>query len=99
MKNTPKVSALLTPCPVGMLIVWNADRWFREPFSIRQIVSWAILAASTALAAHGFHLLKVVGRARRRVIEDTRTVVEAGAYRYIRQPLYASLMLSGWACV
>ena len=36
-----------------LLIVWNTRRWFREPFSISQRVSWIILAASTALADHG----------------------------------------------
>jgi protein-S-isoprenylcysteine O-methyltransferase Ste14 len=29
-------------------------------------------------------------------MEDTQAVVEIGAYRYIRHPLYASLMLLGW---
>lgn len=29
-------------------------------------------------------------------MEDTRTVVHAGAYRYIRHPLYASLLFFGW---
>lgn len=79
-----------------LLIVWSAPRWFREPFSISQIVSWIIFAASTALAAHGFHLLRVVGRAQARVIEDAQTVIQVGAYRYIRHPLYASLMFFGW---
>ncbi len=79
-----------------LLIVWNTKRWFREPFSILQIVSWAILALSTALAVHGVHLLRSLGRAQRRVMEDTQTVVEIGAYRYIRHPLYASLMFLGW---
>ncbi len=81
---------------LAVLIVWNAGRWFREPFSPQQVISWTIFVLSTALAAHGFYLLKAVGRAQRRVIEDTQTVVEVGAYRYIRHPLYASLMLFGW---
>ena len=79
-----------------LLIVWNTSGWFREPFSVLQIVSWTILALSTALAVHGVHLLKSVGRAKRRVMEDTQAVVEIGAYRYIRHPLYASLLLLGW---
>jgi len=79
-----------------LLIVWNTSGWFHEPFSTPQVVSWAILALSTALAVHGVHLLKSVGRAQRRVMEDTQTVVEIGAYRYIRHPLYASLMFFGW---
>jgi hypothetical protein len=66
-----------------LLIVWNADRWFRDPMSIQQIFSWIIFAASTALAAHGLHLLRSVGKAQRRVMEDTETVVEGGVYRFI----------------
>jgi protein-S-isoprenylcysteine O-methyltransferase Ste14 len=80
-----------------LLIVWNASRWFRDPLSIRQIVSWIIIAASTALAAHGARLLRSEGKAQRRVIEDTETVVEVGVYRFIRHPLYASLLFFGWA--
>ena len=64
--------------------------------SIQQIVSWVFLVASLVLAGHGFYLLKAVGRAQGRIIEDTQTVVEVGAYRYIRHPLYASLILFGW---
>jgi hypothetical protein len=72
---------------LALHIVWNASRWFRDPLSIRQIVSWIIIAASTALAVHGVYLLRSVGKARRRVMEDTETVVEVDAYRFIRHPL------------
>lgn len=79
-----------------LLIVYNTSRWFYEPFSIQQIVSWTIFVVSTALAVHGSYLLKAIGRSQARIIEDTQTIVEVGAYRYIRHPLYASLMLFGW---
>jgi protein-S-isoprenylcysteine O-methyltransferase Ste14 len=52
--------------------------------------------ASAVLAGHGFYLLKAVGRAQRRFMEETQTVVEVGVYRYIRHPLYGSLMFLGW---
>jgi protein-S-isoprenylcysteine O-methyltransferase Ste14 len=81
---------------LGLLIVWNVRCWFREPFSIQQMVSWTLFAVSAALAAHGIYLLKAVGKAQARVMEDTQRVVEVGAYRYIRHPLYASLMLFCW---
>lgn len=79
-----------------LLIVWNAGRWFDEPSSTQQIVSWALFAASVAQAAHGIYILKAVGRAQSRIIEDTQTVLEVGVYHYIQHPLYASLMLFGW---
>jgi protein-S-isoprenylcysteine O-methyltransferase Ste14 len=81
---------------LAVLIVWNTSRWFHDPLSMRQIFSWIITAASTALAAHGIHLLRSEGKAQRRVMEDTETVVEVGVYRFIRHPLYASLLFLGW---
>jgi protein-S-isoprenylcysteine O-methyltransferase Ste14 len=47
------------------------------------------------MAAHGFYLLKVTGKPRKG-IEDTTVLVRRGAYRYIRHPLYTSLLLLGW---
>jgi len=81
---------------LALLVSWNARRWFREPLSVSQMVSWVLMAASTILALHGLHLLKVVGRAQARVIEDTRSLVQVGAYRWIRHPLYGSLLVFGW---
>lgn len=79
-----------------LLIVWNARRWFRDPVSYQQLISWFVIGASAALAIHGGHLLRIIGKSRSRVMEDTGVVVEVGAYRYIRHPLYGSLMLFGW---
>jgi protein-S-isoprenylcysteine O-methyltransferase Ste14 len=81
---------------LAVLIAWNAGRWFRDPLSIRQLASWALFVGATLLALHGVHLLRSVGRAQRRVMEETQTLVEAGVYGYIRHPLYLSLMLFGW---
>ena len=81
---------------LALLIAWNAGRWFKDPLSLRQIFSWMIFIAATALAIHGVHLLRSAGKARRRIMEDTETVVEVGAYRFIRHPLYASLLFFGW---
>ena len=81
---------------LALLIGWNARRWFSEPLSVSHLVSWSLLAGSTVLALHGSHLLRAVGRAQIRIIEDTRFLVQVGAYRYIRHPLYASLLVFGW---
>lgn len=77
------------------LVAMHVSRWFRDPFSAHQMVSWALLIGSAALAAHGFYLLRRVGRPRKG-IEDTTRLVRAGAYRYIRHPLYSSLLLLAW---
>ena len=47
------------------------------------------------LPAHGFYLLHTVG-APRGGVEDTTTLVTSGVYRYIRHPLYCSLLLGIW---
>jgi protein-S-isoprenylcysteine O-methyltransferase Ste14 len=82
---------------IGLLLL-NLSGWFDDPLSARQIVSWALLAGSFGLAAHGFYLLKVVGRPNGS-IENTTRLVRVGAYRFIRHPLYGSLILFAWGAM
>jgi protein-S-isoprenylcysteine O-methyltransferase Ste14 len=74
------------------LFLLNVDQWFVDPFSALHILSWLLLIACTLLAIHGFRLLKVIGQPEGS-FEDTTKLVVVGAYRHIRHPLYASLML------
>jgi protein-S-isoprenylcysteine O-methyltransferase Ste14 len=76
------------------LVLLSAQGWFRNPFSPRQLVSWIFLASSLGLAIHGFRLLRIAGSPVKD-IEDTTRLVTIGAYRYIRHPLYCSLLLGG----
>jgi len=78
-----------------VLILLNLDNWLRDPFSIHQIVSWLLLFVSIVLVAHGIYLLRVVGRPKSG-IESTTTLVMVGAYKYIRHPLYSSLLFLAW---
>lgn len=68
--------------------------WFVDPFSPRQVISWVILAGSAALAANAFAMLHAYG-APTGGIETTQALVEHGAYRWVRHPLYGSLILAG----
>jgi len=77
------------------LFLLNMDNWFRNPFSLLQVLSWISLTASLAMALQGFYLLKYVGRPEGN-IEMTANIVKIGAYRYIRHPLYTSLLLLAW---
>ncbi len=52
------------------------------------------MVASAILALHGYILLKSTGKPKER-FEDTTVLVRAGAYRFIRHPMYASLLLLG----
>jgi protein-S-isoprenylcysteine O-methyltransferase Ste14 len=85
------------------LVLLNIDFWFREPFSFHQTISWFLLAISVFLVIHGFLLLRMVGKpdsgrndSSLVGIEKTTKLVTEGAYRYIRHPLYSSLLFGTW---
>jgi len=85
------------------LFLLNVERWFRDPFSLPQIVSWLLLIVGTFLVIHGVYLLRLIGRpdgtreeAPLLAFEKTTTLVVEGMYRYIRHPLYSSLLFLAW---
>lgn len=85
------------------LALLNIDAWFRDPFSWHQLISWTLLAISALLVIVGVRLLWRMGKpdARRDDVpmlafEKTTTLVTAGAYRYIRHPMYSSLLFLAW---
>jgi len=77
-----------------ILALLNCKIWFREPFSFKQIISWALLLLSIYFAAAGFILLKKIGKPDAN-FENTSVLVKVGLYKYIRHPLYLSLLLVG----
>ena len=88
---------------LSALILRNAPVWFRDPLSVRQLASWFFGAASIGLAMEGFRLLRVIGRpaptaarSTNLTFENTTTLVTVGAYRFIRHPMYASLLALVW---
>jgi protein-S-isoprenylcysteine O-methyltransferase Ste14 len=84
------------------LILLNIDYWFVDPFSIRQMVSWLLLAICAAIVVYGMISLyrgkpnmmrkdpSLIG------IERTTQLVMTGAYRYIRHPMYSSFLFGAW---
>jgi len=78
-----------------VLILANVDFWFSNPLGPLQLVSWVFLSLSLVLAVHGLHLLRVIGRPQGD-FENTTQLVIVGAYKYIRHPLYASLLFGTW---
>ncbi len=76
------------------LLFLNAPAWFAQPFAPRQLAAWLLLLVSAGLAGHGFWMLRRVGRPAG-PIEHTTRLVTTGAYRYIRHPLYTSLLAFG----
>jgi protein-S-isoprenylcysteine O-methyltransferase Ste14 len=85
------------------LLLRNVDVWWDDPFSLHQIVAWILLLVSAVLAIHGAFLLKTIGGPDERRgdpsllgFEKTTSLVIVGAYRYIRHPLYSSLLFGAW---
>jgi protein-S-isoprenylcysteine O-methyltransferase Ste14 len=79
---------------IVVLVLLNWRFWFLEPLSWNQIISWIVLISSIPLAVEGFRLLRIVGKPQGQ-LENTTKLVTVGVYRYIRHPLYASLILVG----
>lgn len=78
-----------------VLILLNVEHWFRNPFSVLQIISWLLMIASVVIVSSGFFMLRKFGKPKV-VIDDTSVLVTRGIYKYIRHPLYSSLILLTW---
>jgi protein-S-isoprenylcysteine O-methyltransferase Ste14 len=85
------------------LFVSNFTFWFDDPFSIRQIFSWIFLFWSAYVVIAGVILLKKSGKPVESrndknlyEFEKTSELVDHGIYRYIRHPLYSSLLFLTW---
>jgi protein-S-isoprenylcysteine O-methyltransferase Ste14 len=88
------------------LVLINHPYWFDEPFALRQLLSWTLLICSVGFVIHGVHLLHIVGGRGDRhdmpenlAFENTVKLVKVGLYRFIRHPMYASLLLLAWGAL
>ena len=86
-----------------VLILLNAEAWFRQPFALHQLISWLLLVGSLLLAVHAFSLFRLLGKAAAPppgssnvAFENTTQLITVCAYRYIRHPMYSSLLLLAW---
>ena len=84
-------------------IIINLPYWFTNSFSWNQLISWILLSLSIYPASSGFYLLHKSGgpHLRRKEqtnypFEDTTNLVTHGIYKYIRHPLYSSLLFLSW---
>jgi len=86
-----------------LLVLLNHPFWFSSPFSPVHILSWLLLFISIFLIVQSLLMLKKQGGHAEREdmpenlsFENTVNVVELGIYRYIRHPMYSSLLFLGW---
>jgi len=84
---------------VLVLVIINIPFWFLNPFSLFQIFSWIFLVLSVVVVVPGFYILKKKGEYKNREnesvnfkFENTVKLVDTGIYKYIRHPMYASLI-------
>ena len=79
---------------IFILLLLNYKVWFRDAFSWHQIISWIFLFASIYPGIAGYITLKRRGKSSDN-FENTTVLVRSGVYKYIRHPLYCSLLLLG----
>lgn len=79
---------------IFILLYLNYREWFAEPFTPVHLLSWIFLIASVYPGIAGYLLLKRKGKSEES-FENTTVLVKAGIYKYIRHPLYCSLLLLG----
>lgn len=90
-------------CILGLFLI-NMKYWFYDPLSWNQIIAWILLFASLVPLGFGVHALRARGRpaAQREgdasllAFEKTTKLVTTGIYRFIRHPLYSSLLFLAW---
>jgi protein-S-isoprenylcysteine O-methyltransferase Ste14 len=88
-------------------ILWlfasNYKYWFIHPFSPNQIVSWILLVLASIVVILGAHKMRMEGKADKSRddknlygFEKTTKLITNGIFKYIRHPLYASLLYLTW---
>lgn len=79
---------------IFILLVLNIKVWFHDPISPFQLISWIFLIVSAYFGIAGFILLLNRGKPEKN-FENTTVLVKTGLYKYIRHPLYSSLLFIG----
>jgi len=82
-----------------ILVLINVPYWFLNPFLPLQIISWALLVISLYLLYQSISFLRKIGGSKEREqasanykFENTANLVKVGIYKYIRHPMYGSLL-------
>jgi protein-S-isoprenylcysteine O-methyltransferase Ste14 len=89
---------------IAALAAMNLRYWFMDPWSWHQWISWLLLFCSFLPLGFGVFELKKRGKALQKrdrepellAFEQTSQLVTNGVYRYIRHPMYSSLLVLTW---
>jgi len=88
---------------IAWLVSANYPFWFKDPLQFKQIISWILLIIGAYLVIAGVLMLKKHGKADKvkrdkelYQFESTSKLVTTGIYKYIRHPLYSSLLFLTW---
>jgi protein-S-isoprenylcysteine O-methyltransferase Ste14 len=81
---------------ITIMIILNIPVWFKDPFSPLQIISWIFLFGCIPVAIGAFMFLISMGKPKGTEFEATTKIVATGMYKYIRHPMYCSLLLFGF---
>ena len=88
---------------IAWLIATNYRFWVTDPFALNQIVSWILLLMSIALLVPGIAMMVNKGKQGKSRndgtlyrFEQTTELIETGVFKYIRHPLYSSLLFLTW---
>lgn len=86
-----------------VLIVLNLDGWYNAPLTPDQILCGILMAISLFLVIISYGILRQLGQQDDSrndtpllVFEKTTVLVTQGVYRYIRHPMYSSLIFLDW---
>ena len=86
-----------------LLIVLNIDGWYSAPLTLDQAVSGILMGLSLLLVVISYGILRQFGQqdhnrndAPLLVFEKTTVLVTHGIYRFIRHPMYSSLIFLDW---
>jgi protein-S-isoprenylcysteine O-methyltransferase Ste14 len=90
-------------CIIALFLI-NVEYWISNPFAWNQIIAWVLLFSSLIPLGFGVRSLTAHGKpAETRetdpsllAFEKTTQLVTTGIYKYIRHPLYSSLLLLAW---
>lgn len=88
---------------IAVLLTLNVNMWFITPTAPHQLISWSFFIISVAVIMNSFLLLRLKGGHGERVdnienmaFENTTHLVQDGIYKYIRHPMYSSLLFLTW---